>query len=423
MKKISMKLKDSANMAAIKRQIVNSFSDKGAEAAAAVRAAIDELEAAEVEYDVDQFKAAIEEVIAQYGEVPAVVAESIAKHVQAIQDSMVKNDPKSKLTPAIRNQVSAAILRANGREDVEDAFDRVMTKNGISGLTFSDVIDYAIVEKWGDYNPLFKQFYRTMVNKWFYNTDELKTQKNILAKQWAKTSVNDKVIQDLSVSGRTITPQYIYKMQQVAREDLDQIERAGQTTNFLRWLLEELDRQIVNTIVLHILIGDTVNDAADRISSFESIGAKTATDAFTTIQAPAGANVTLSDVRTMCDKVYNPYGYKKVLVISQANLTAISAFLYASGGSTMYRTKEEIAGMVGVDEIITSSLMDDSVAAGKINAVCLLPQEYWYNELNSLEFTWPKNERNVINYMRERNVGGKLHGLASSAVLRTANAG
>lgn len=423
MKKISMKLKDSANLVSIKQRIINSFSEKGAEAAAAVRAAIDELENAEVEYDVDEFKSAIEEVIAQYGEVPAAVAESIAKRVQALQDSMVKADPKGKLTPAIRNQVSAAILNCGGREAVEAAFDAVMVKNDISGLTFSDVIDYAIVEKWGNANPIFSQFYRTMVNKWFYNTDELKTQKNILAHQWAKSSVNDKTLQTLSVEGRTITPAYIYKMQRVAREDLDQIERAGQSTNFLRWLVEELDRQIVNTIVMHVMIGDTTNDSGLRISSFESIGAKGSTDAFTTVQAPAGNAVTLKDVRTMCDAVYNPYGYKKVLAMNQATLTAITEFKYASGGDTMYRTKEEIAGMLGVDEIITLSYFDSTVAAGKINAVCFIPQEYWYNELNALELTWPKNERNEIYYMKERNVGGKLHGLASSAVLRTANAG
>ena len=77
-----MKLANAKNFADVKRRLTNAFSEKGAEAASALRDLIDELEASEVEYDVDEFKAAVEELIANYGDVPEAVAEAIAKKVQ-----------------------------------------------------------------------------------------------------------------------------------------------------------------------------------------------------------------------------------------------------------------------------------------------------------------------------------------------------
>lgn len=416
MKKLQFKVANAKNFAEIKRKIANAFSERGAEAANALRDLIDELEASEVEYDENDFKSAVEELIANYGEVPEAVAEAIAKKVQGIQDSLAKADPKERLTAAVKNQVSAAILRAASKEDVQDAVERVLTKNGITGLEFGEVVDYAISDAWGNSNDLFAQLYKTPTTKFFYTEQTLKD-KAILAKQWKKGNATDKAIQELTVKGKTISPDYIYKVQQVARVDLDKIEQVGNTTNFLTWLMDELDRQIVNTIVMHILIGDTTNDADARISTWESIGAKKDSDVFTTVTHPESATITLADVRKMCDKVINLYGQKKVCVLSQTLLSQISEFVYAAGGSTMYRTKEEIAGMLGVDEVIVSSVLDasDNTTA---DAVCLIPAGYWWVELNALEVTYPKYERNVVNYMKERNCGGAIHDLYSTAVLR-----
>lgn len=418
MKKVAMKLANAKNFADVKRRITNAFSEKGAVAASALRDLIDELEASEVEYDVDEFKQAVEELIANYGEVPEAVAEAIAKKVQALQDTMVKADPKGKLTAAVKNQISAAILKAANKEDVQDAVDKVLAKNGISGLEFNEVVDYAISDAWGKSNDLFSQLYKTPVTKFFYTEQTLKD-KAILAKQWKKGNETDKVIQDLVAKGKTISPDYIYKRQQIARIDLDKIEQAGNSTQFLSWLLDELDRQIVNTIVMHLLIGDTVNDANDRITTWESIGAKTASDVFTTVVKPEGDAITLKDLRKMCDSVQNLYGNKKVVVLSQVLLSQISEFTYAAGGSVMYRTKEEIAGMLGVDEVIISSILDPADAT-TAHAICLIPAGYWWVELNSLEVTYPEYSKNVVNYLKERNCGGAIHDLYSTAVLREA---
>ena len=150
----------------------------------------------------------------------------------------------------------------------------------------------------------------------------------VLAKQWDKTLETEKVIQELAAQGKSITTKYVYKRQRAPFEDLDEIEKAGEQANFLRWLNEEIDRMIVNTIVMAILVGDSVNALANRVTTFESIGKKTVTDVFTKVTHPTVAlTVTVEDIRTMCDEVKNPNGRRKVLVLSQTLLTALSKFL------------------------------------------------------------------------------------------------
>ena len=419
MKKPFVKLKDFVHLQEIKRKIANAFSERGQEAADAIRALIDELEQSEVEVDEEALGDRIRELIDAADpndKVQEAIANAIAKRMQAITNTVHGKD----LTLAVKNQISAAVLRAASKEEVKNAVNAVLVKNDISGLTFEDVVDFAIVENWGDLNPIFRRLHKTPVTKFFYNADELKTAE-LLAKQWDKTGDSEKVIQELAVTGKQITTRYIYKRQRAAQEDLDEIEKSGNMSYFLRFLNEELDRMIVNTIVLALLVGDTVNDAANRVTTFETIGSKTTSDVFTTVNALAeGTAPDLKAIRLLCDSVKNPFGKEKILILNGATLTAISESLYAAGGTKFYRPKDEIARMVGVDEIITVDVLDadneDSDNKG-VFAICMLPDGYWYNEKKALSVTFPKYEENTINYMKERNIGGAIHDLYSTAAL------
>lgn len=419
MKKKIVYLKDLANLGAIKRRIADAFSERGKEAADAIRALIDELEQSAVEVDETALAEKIREVLdaaEPSGKVQEAIAEAIATRMKAIQNSIKQED---KITPAIKNQISAAILRAHGREEVKNAVEAVLIKNDISGLTMEDVVDYAIVEAWGDQNPLFKRLHKTLFTKFFYNADEVRTA-TLLAKQWDKTGETEKKIQELAVTGKSIATKYIYKRQRAAQEDLDEIEKAGRLSNFLRFIDEELDRMIVNTIVLAILIGDTINDLADRVTTFETIGNKANSDVFTTNLAPASTTVDLTDLRALCDAVKNPYSKDKVLLINTKLLSKISAAKYSGTGTVFYRSKREIADMLGVNEIIESDLLDNEAQASAtgVFAICMIPDGYWYNEKKALSVAYPKYEENVMNYQKERNIGGAIHDLYSTAVLK-----
>ena len=408
-------LKEWINLTAIKRRVANAFSEKGQEAADAIRALIDELESAEVEVDETALAEKIQEVLANAEpntKTEEAIANAIAKRMQAITDTVgAKN-----LSAAVKNQISAAILRAASKEEVKNAVNAVLVKNDVTGLTFEDVVDYAVVESWGDLNPIFKQLHKTFFTKFFYNGQDVKTA-TLLAKQWDKSGDTEKKIQEIAVTGKQILTKYIYKRQRAAQEDLDEIEKAGGLTNFLRFINEELDRMIVNTIVMAILIGDNVNELADRVTTFETIGSKNVSDLFTKVLNPDGETVTLKDFRRACDAVKNPNGKRKVAILSTSMLSQISEFKYSGTGTIMYRSTDEVAKQLGVDEVILCDLLDPEEG---IYGIVMLPDGYWYNEKNAISVAYPKYEENVMNYQKERNIGGAIHDLFSTAVLKKA---
>ena len=407
-------LKEFVNLQAIKRRVANAFSEKGQEAADAIRALIDELESAEVEVDENTLAEKIQEVLANAepnSKTEEAIANAIAKRMQAITNTASAKE----LPVAVRNQISAAILRAGSKEEVKNAVNAVLVKNDISGFTFEEVVDYAVVENWGNLNPIFSKLHKTFFTKFFYNSQDVKTA-TLLAKQWDKTGETEKKIQEIAVTGKTISTRYIYKRQQAAQEDLDEIEKAGGLTNFLRFVNEELDRMIVNTIVMAILIGDTVNDLADRVTTFETIGSKASSDVFTTVITAAGAVPTLQEARATADAVKNPNGKEKVAIVSTAHISNLAEFKYSGTGSVMYRSTDDIAKQLGVDVIIPCDLFEGT----NVLMVVMLPDGYWYNEKKAISVAYPKYEENVMNYQKERNIGGAIHDLFSTAVLKKA---
>lgn len=404
MKKKFVSIKNFADLSAIRRQINNAFSEKGAEVAKALNDLLTELEGSDVEVNEEELKAKVEEIFKNLmPNTEEVVANALAKKMAEI-----KNAINPELSVEVKNQITAAILRSK-KEEVKNAVNEVLVKNGVTGMTFENAVDYVVSESWGNLNPLLMMFKKVPYTKFFYNSADLSEAK-ILAKQWDKSGTSEKKIQEIEVNGKTINTKYVYKRQAIAQEDMDEIERVGEGTNFLRFINEELDRQIANTIVKTILVGDSTNQAADRLTTFESIGTKSASDVFTTIVT---GSATLAKVREASDKVKNPNGLKKVAIMSQTTLTAISTYIAATGATEDYRSKEEIAGKIGVDEIVVVDVLPATT-----HAIIMIPEEYWYVEKNSLAVSYPKYEMNQINYQKERNCGGAIHGLYSTAVLK-----
>lgn len=401
-----------------KHAIENALKEgKAQELAAALNEALDVLQNQETEIDENELKTKIEEVIATVlkdaepnAKTQEAIANAIAKRMAAVQNSI-----KKELPVAVKNGICCAILRCSGKDEVRNAVNGVLDKNGITGLEFEQTVDYTIIENWGDLNPIFRLFKRVEFSKFFYSEQDMKDA-NILAKQWAKTSQAEKEVQEIEATAKEISTAYVYKRQKFANEDIDEIEKHGQATNFLRFINEELDRMIVNTIVMAVLIGDGVNGDGKKLTKFETIGSKSASDVFTFIGHPAVVGApTVKDVRLVADKVKNPEMKKKVAIMSSEFLTAISEFIYAAGGTTMYRTRAEIAEQIGVDEILVCDLVDPDEG---MFCIVMLDQSYWYLEKKTISVSFPKWEENVVNYFKEHNVGGAIHDLHCTGVLK-----
>jgi len=413
------------------RKCANSFEEgKAKECAEAIRSLIDELEGADATITMEEVVAKITETVDKFkaemeGKESETIAAEVANQV-AKRMAAVSNAVKAELPKEVKNAVCREIMNS-AKETVKANVEKVLVENGISGLSFNDVIDYTIVENWGNLNPVFNKLKRVPFTKWFYSEQTL-ANKAILAHQWSKASQTEKDIQEITVTGRQISTNYIYKRQQFALEDLDDIRESNGESAFVTWINEELDRQIANTIVMHLLIGDTTNDSGKRIASFESIGAKTQTDLFTTCHNPAAAKVNIKDLRNMVDSIVNPNGDAITLVISRSLLTQISEFIYGSGGSTIYHPIDKMKEMLGVADIVVSDLLSANTmsgsssteASGSVYAVAFIGNEYWVKEKNTISVSYPQYENNVVNYQKERNIGGKIHGLKSTATLKKA---
>lgn len=425
---------------AARRSVMNTLSGDASDLRDALVALFDELEASEEEFDINQFKSEIEAIVAKYGDVPEATANAIAKAAEGVLARIKNAMPASeKLSPAVKNQIAAAILKSHDKVDAKNSVNAVLTKNGIEGLSFEASVDYVIDWKIEDLNPLFAKLHKTMISKFFYGEIDF-AQVNQFAHQWRKTNNYDKLIQELTTRPKAIDTDYIYKRQQFAFKDLDEIEEAGQLTQFLQMISRELDLVIVNAIVIAILVGDTTNTNDDVISVFETIGIKTTSDLFTTVVGSGDTNLaayltsigassapavsqSMAALRYTRDKIYNPYGKEVVAVMSRGVLSELSPRIVAAGGDFVFRSKEEVAAELGVDDIYLTDVMPATLTPGsaaKAAVVFMIPDGYWYKEKKAISVAYPTYERNAQNIQKERNIGGKIHDLLSTAVYRVA---
>lgn len=399
-------------------KIQNYLGEKGKGLVDELRAIFDEMEASDVEISDDELKSKIQEILKASdlfatAEQVAEVANKLAKFTA--ESKGIANGISKEQKKAITN---ALMQPAKSFAEVKDRVMRVAVENDITGLTFGEIISYTIADKFGSQNEFFDKLRQVPFTKFFYTEADMATA-GAIAKQWDKESEQAKAVQALEVEGKTITTKYIFKRQRVAEEDLDAVREDGSEAELLRFVTEELYRVVIATIVKTILVGDSTNVGADRITTFESVGTKTKSDVFTNVINPEEAgSIELGDVVRMVRSLHNPEGKEVALFIDPAVLDAISRFKYAEGGSTDYRSIDDLKTKLGVDYIYKYDL--HTLGSAQLHAVAIIPDEYWVKTRREKEVSWPQYDRNEVNWMYERNTGGGVHGIGSTAVLRSA---
>lgn len=403
------KIRNNYDADACKRRLANAKSPE--DVAAEIAAYFGDVMKSEVEISEDELKATIGEMVKQLfdAEMAEKITEGIAKRVKSIEDS-IKGETKKEIAPKVVNSILASMLRSGNREDAVRNAERVAVENGITGMTFGEIVDYAIADKWGDDNELFAALNNQPFTKFFYTVQELVSagviSEDVAAHGWSKASNADKKKQNLTVTGKTINTQYIYKSQGIDQEDLDNAEQVGEMTALVTWVTNELKRQIVNTIVA-VMVGNT----STEITCIEPLTKDTDNDAFvTSVTTASKTAVTMTEARSICDAVKNPYGKAKWAVMTTSQLAKLAEFKYAEGGTTSYRSKEEVAGNLGVDKIY--------VCDNATTFICFLPDGYWLKTKKTINVVYPTWERNRQNYQSELNIGGAIHDLKSVAIAK-----
>lgn len=419
-----MKKKFLKNLVKAMKKIANTLSDDARSQWDEMVAAVEALEQDEDEHDITELNDRLAEIEGKYASQEA----DVANRMQALRTELMNSiksakNVKDAFTSDVRRKISNAILNAHTLREVYDSIAEVCSeagievktkKNSVSGLTFAEVIDYALQLKQEDNDEIYDALYKTARSKFFYGELDPTNKKNI-AKQWSKSSETQKEEQELALNGKSITTAYIYKLQSLANEDIDDAREAGQEADLLRDLRDELMRAVKGLAVRAMLVGDAYNDNGSKVTVFETIGTKTVTDLFTTVVNPAVANtVTLADLRKAAAKVKTR---RKWAVMTEDLKLQLATRVYAQGGTEFFFTDEELAAQLGVDRVIAKDFIGDVTG---LHAVIFDPDEYWVKEKNVIDVAFPEYRDNRQGYVYEINMGGAIHGLQSTAVLREA---
>lgn len=420
-----MKKKFLKNLVKAMKKVANTLTDEARSQWDEMVAAVEELEAADDEHDITSLNDRLAEIEGKYAEQET----NVTNRMQALRTEIMNSlkgakNVKDQFTPTLCKTIANAIFNARDLRGVKDAIEGICKENGIelrtkkdsvSGLTFAEVIDYALQLKQENNDEIFDALYKTARGKFFYGELD-PTNANHIAKQWAKGSEEEKQEQELALNGKSLTTAYIYKMQSLAHEDLDDAREAGQEAALLRDIREELMRAVKGLAVRAILVGDAYNGDGSKVTVFETIGAVTTTNLFTTVVNPAVANTpTILDLRKAAAKVKTER--KWAVMTGDLKLTLSQR---PQGADSHFYTDEELAAQIGVDRVIDKDFIGEVEG---LHAIIFDPDEYWVKEKNVIDTAFPEYRNNRQGYIYEINMGGAIHGLQSTAVLREAGNG
>ena len=394
--------------------IKNALTGDAKDFADAVLAAFQSMQDDDKEHGVEELTAKVEEIAGEY-----VSKQDVENKIAEVRESILRMvrangaGEQSKLTPEIAKQVANAILRSRSHAETFAALDGVIAKNDLTGITYQGLVDYTLNIKQEDADEVFDALSVTPFAKWFYGELDEKNAEQV-AKQWDKSQEKGitKDLQKLALNGKSIECKEVYKMQRIANSDVNAAEEAGQLTQLLASVSGELRKAIKAAAVRAILIGDKVNSGNKQITSFETIGTKKATDVFTTVLNPEGAEVTLVDLLRTVKAVKSE---RKWLFITSALEVKLRKMLYAAGGTATIIGLEDMAKMIGVERVINKDYLAEEEG---LHAIVMSPDEYRVKIRKTNEVPFPEWKENAQYLLAEMDMAGAIHGIKSTAVLR-----
>lgn len=370
------------------------------------------------EHGIDELTEKVKEIESTFvsnSDVENKIAEVRESIMQVVRGGAAGAKVENKISAKVVEQVANAILRSRSHSEAINAIEGVMTKNDITGLSYQQLVDYVLNIKQDDADDVFDALNVTPFAKWFYGELNESNAEQV-AKQWDKASQKGvtKDLQTLALNGKSIECKEVYKMQRIANSDLNAAEEAGQQTQLLASAVAELRKSVKSAAVRAMLIGDKVNSGNKQITSFETIGTKKATDAFTTVLNPENVDVTLVDLLRTVKEVKAD---RKWLFITSALEVQLRKMVYGAGGTATIIGLEDMAKMLGVERVINKGYLADE---NGLHAIVMSPDEYRVKIRKTLEMPFPEYKENAMYLLYEMDMAGAIHGIKSTAVLRAA---
>jgi len=350
----------------------------------------------DIEYSADDLKARISELLAtQVAEM-----ENKLKTTYQMKNSVDNVKYRKMFADAMRNAAG------RGKGAFAEEFNKICVKNGITSMPTIVEVFPEILTKFENTSILSKlrklgQYSLQIPVSVQEDSDGL-----VRAKGHAVLT-NEKVDQNLVITPKTLTLGAIYKKISVPKLLSYQVQ---DDTALFQWLVEELISRVDNEIQRVILVGDgRVSESVNKINSFETIGTKTAADAYTVYKNKAAALPTLEDVRDLIDDMSTDRPIS--IYANPKMITALKRYVAASGGSVTYMTDEVLADQLGVAEIIRTRMLTTAIPTDTSkNPVLIAMQHDNYGYVGNDLFTvdYEKWDYNADVFLAEIFAGGGI---------------
>lgn len=346
------------------------------------------------------------------GELPEEVQNTIRKAVRDMQmpNLGAKSQGYLDTIQAVRD-FRNSIVTARNSEQFLSNWKGHLTKNGITGIAYPTQVGVAIANNWRESDGLFARMTKvgSKAFKLPYTLAD-NADPDVLAKGHVKGEL--KTQQSFEVAYKALDLQMIYKWIPIDRLDLVAME---DDAAFIDWIVRELSDRLAYTIERQVIVGG-VQTGTDAITSLESIGAKTTSDAWTKVTSvdPSSDPFALS----IYSAVFNTEGRNRWLYIARDLTTPLLVDGKDNLGNGFY-TIEQIKQMYGIEKIIPYDFprAGATPVTGEIAAVVISPEDYYRVGGEPFGEQWSIYEKNQEGFMAEIAMGGGVGKMNSSAVV------
>lgn len=359
-------------------------------------------ETAEEITETENFKLAVNRILSENAAVKGAKGSSYLSSANAVKD----------FARTIHTSASGEEFRENWRA--------VLAKNGVTGMAYPEQVEAGINTAWSNANGLFMALRYVSPREFRIMYSDADTADQLAHGHKVGASKKEQVI---PAQGKKLSLQMIYKWLPVNRLDMQALE---QPEVFVQWVTTELTERLLYTIERTIVAGDpNASVTADAITCFESIGTKTAADAFTLYYgmntATTAAKVTdlYKTLITAALEIRNN-GRDTWLFINKTDLGALLTADFNVTGVPIGAGLDTLAARLGVAKVVAVDYLAGSLtkAAQKGTAAVFVTPELYYRIGGDLfGDTWTIFEKNQQGYMAEVATGGGIAGLESTAVI------
>lgn len=352
--------------------------------------------------ETENFKLAVNRILSENGKGKGVKGSSYLASVNAVKD------------------FAKTIHASASGEEFRENWKAVLSKNGVTVMAYPEQVEAGINTAWSNANGLFMALRYVSPREFRIMYSSADTANQLAHGHKVGATKKEQVI---PAQGKKLSLQMIYKWLPVNRLDMQAMD---QPEVFVQWVTTELTERLLYTIERTIVAGDpNASVTADAITCFESIGTKTAADAFTlyygvNTSATAAKVTDLYKLLITAALEIRNNGRDTWLFINKTDLGALLTADFNVTGVPIGAGLDTLAARLGVAKVVAVDYLAGSltkVGDAGTAAVFITPDLYYRIGGDLFGDTWTIFEKNQQGYMAEVATGGGIAGLESTAVI------